>query len=40
MQIDYLGDKENKRGSDSIFKILNGFENVDRNTFFCNQERE
>ena len=31
MQIDNTGDQEIKMGS---FKILNGFENVDRNTFF------
>ena len=33
MQIDNIGDQEIKRGPE-IFKILNGFENVDRNTFF------
>ena len=34
MQIDNIGDQEIKRGQIEVLKILNGFENVDRNTFF------
>ena len=29
-----------RRDQIEVFKILNGFENVDRNTFFFNQERQ